>query len=132
MNLNAKLRYASALVAFGLAVSAAGVADAATIAGSWNLSGSIPGAETIAPICVFQQAGARLSGVCRGPSATGPIVGRVSGNAVTWSWHKVPTNNLQVNSIVTFRAVFSAGAVRGTFVDTADRGLVGSFVGRRI
>jgi hypothetical protein len=132
MNLTAKLPYVGALLAFGLAAALGGVAEAATIAGSWNVAGSIPGAETIAPICVFKQAGARLSGICRGPSATGPVVGTVSGNAVTWSWHKVPTNTLQVNSIVTFRAVFSATGVRGTFTDTVDRGLVGSFVGRRI
>jgi hypothetical protein len=119
-------------VAFGLAASASGIAEAAVFAGSWNVSAVIPGRETTAPICVFKQAGAKLSGICRGPSATGPAVGTVVGSTVVWSWHKVPTNNLQINSIATYRGVFSGTAIRGTWSDSVYPGLAGTFVGRRI
>ncbi len=122
-----------ALLGLGLFGGTCGISAAATFAGTWTISATLgnPVVETTAPTCVFEQEGSKLSGRCKGPSASGPAAGVVSGSAVEWQWHKIPTNHLQVNSIATYRGTFSGSTVRGTWTDSYDRGLVGPFTGQR-
>jgi hypothetical protein len=133
MNLQARLR-AGVLAAFALGVCVPAVADAAVFAGGWTVSATLghPVVEVTAPTCLFRQSGNKIAGTCKGPSAAGPAAGTVVGQSVVWSWHKVPTNRLQVNSIATYRGVFTGALIRGTWTDTADPGLVGTFAGHRI
>jgi len=134
MKVSTALRYGSALAGLVLAVSSSVAAEAAVFGGVWTVSASLghPVVETTAPTCVFKQSGGKISGTCKGPSAAGPAVGSVSGNVVLWSWHKIPTNRLQVNSIATYHGTFAGGVIRGTWTDTADPGILGTFVGQRV
>jgi hypothetical protein len=134
MNLSNTLRYASASFGLALAVSLPSLAGAANFAGSWSFSGAMgrPTVETIAPLCVFRQSGSVIAGSCKGPAGIGSASGSANGGAIVFQWTRIATSRLQRNSVVTFRGVSNGSAIRGTFTDSADPGLVGSFAARRI
>jgi hypothetical protein len=130
-----RFRLTCALAGFSLVALLPAVADAAVFAGTWSVSASLgsPVVETTAPTCVFRQDGIAITGTCTGPSAVGLAAGRVVGRTVIWSWHKHPTNNLQINSIATYRGVFTAGGqISGTWSDSAYPGAVGTFAGHAL
>jgi len=133
MNLRAKLCYASALVGFALA-SSPGIAEAANFAGTWSVAGAMgnPLVETVAPLCVFQQAGNKIAGTCKGPAGIGSAVGAVSGSSIIWRWSRVATSRAQHNGYVTFRGVWGPAGLRGTWTDSAIPGLAGAFTGRKL
>jgi len=134
MNLSLKLRYASALAGFALAVSIPGVASAANFAGVWSFSGAMgnPAVETIAPVCVFRQSGDTLTGSCKGPAGIGSVTGGgVNGVRMTFRWNRIATSAAQRNGVITFFGVAGASGIRGTWTDSYRPGGVGVFVGRR-
>jgi hypothetical protein len=66
-----------------------------SMSGTWSVSGLIGpsggiNGVTWSPTCVFQQAGDRLAGTCRGPAGVGPAAGAVSGAVVTFQWQYTP------------------------------------------
>jgi hypothetical protein len=131
MNFSNTLRYASASLGLALIVSIPQLAGAANFAGSWSFSGSSR-AETIAPVCVFRQSGNVIAGSCKGPAGIGSASGTANGGAIVFQWTRIATSRLQRNSVVTLRGVSNGSAIRGTFTDSADPGVVGSFAARRI
>jgi hypothetical protein len=134
MNLAAKLRFASALAGFALVVSVPAIAQAASYAGAWAITGRMgnPLVETIAPVCVFRQAGNTITGSCQGPAGIGSVTGGgVNGNRITWRWNRIATSTAQRSSVVTFFGVLGPAGIAGTWTDSAARGLVGAFSARR-
>lgn len=128
-----KLRYLSALAGFALAVSAPGIASAANYAGTWSFSGRMGNVETIAPVCVFRQAGNTLGGSCKGAAGIGSVTGGgVNGARVTWRWNRIATSSLQRTSVVTFFGILGPRGISGTFTDSAQPGGVGAFSGYKV
>jgi hypothetical protein len=133
MNVKTNFRYASVLVGFAL-VCVPGIVDAANFSGTWSVAGAMghPFVETVAPVCVFQQAGSRIAGTCKGPAGIGSAVGAVSGSTIIWRWSRVATSRAQHNGFVTFRGVWGRAGLSGTWVDSAVPGLVGTFAARKL
>jgi hypothetical protein len=133
MNLTSKLRYASALAGFALAVSVPGIASADNFAGTWSFSGRMGNREIIAPVCVFRQSGNTLGGSCKGAAGIGSVTGGgVNGARITWRWNRIATSSLQRTSFVTFFGVLGPRGISGTWTDSVQPGGVGAFSGYRV
>jgi hypothetical protein len=111
-------------VAFGMALCAAGAADAQSvnIAGTWNVQGAIQVGGTLfsaAPTCKFEQVGDRLAGTCIGPNAAGPLTGVVSGRAVSWTWTHRATDAVGNSGVTDFDGVYvDRHLIRGTMTSS--------------
>jgi hypothetical protein len=135
MNVIAKFRYGSALVAFAIVASSASSADAANFAGSWAVSGRLgnPVVATSAPVCVFRQAGNAIAGSCKGPNGIGSADGSVNGRAIAWRWHIIATNAVGLAGTATYRGVWgSDGVIRGTWTHSRRPGAYGPFTAQKL
>ena len=76
----------AAILALPLAVQAAG-----DVSGTWNFSGvTVLGSQpigTLESICRLDQAGAKITGVCRGTGGDEAMDGFVTGGHITLLWH---------------------------------------------
>jgi hypothetical protein len=102
------------------------------LSGSWQVQGRMEaGGQTVAmaaPVCDFQQAGAQLTGICRGPNAEGPLKGAMVGGHVTWDWTTKATTALGLDGVASFKGDLGAdGTVRGTWTTSATGDLTGDF-----
>jgi hypothetical protein len=128
----AKVRYTAALMGFALCISSVGIVDAANFAGTWTFSAVMANA-TSAPVCVFRQAGNRISGSCKGPNGIGSAIGAVSGDAIAFQWHIIATNPRGLAGIATYKGVWgSDGVVRGRWTHSAIPREVGTFTGQKL
>jgi len=135
VNTFVKLRYASALAGFALAISFPGIAGAANFAGSWAFSGTLgnPVLATSAPICVFRQNGSAISGSCKGPYGIGSANGSVNGSAIYFQWHVIATRAGGLGGIATYHGYWGGdGVVRGTWWHSTYPGIVGNFTGQKV
>jgi hypothetical protein len=135
MTLKTRLRLASALAGFAIVVSSAGVANAATFAGTWAYSATLgrPVIATSAPVCVLRQSGNTLSGSCKGPNGIGSGAGIVNGRAILLQWHHIATTSIGRTGTATYHGVWgSDGVVRGTWVDTVWPGVTGTFTAQKL
>ena len=77
----------SGIIATALAaISFAGVASAAGLAGTWQITGDIVG-NAVNPTCDFKDAGGKLTASCLGGDATDV---KVEGKNVSWEWNPGP------------------------------------------
>jgi hypothetical protein len=60
-------------------------ADVPDYSGSWQIAADSPSFHAH-PLCVFQQAGDRITGHCMGGSNTGPVEGIVKGDSFNFVW----------------------------------------------
>jgi hypothetical protein len=117
------------LAAFALFV-APQPAGAAGFAGTWSVAGALGNVRTN-PVCTFRQAGSTLSGTCRGPNASGPAAGKVSGGQIAWQWRANAMNANATSGIATFKGVVGPdNVIRGSWTFSALRG-AGTFTAIR-
>ena len=127
-----KLLSATALMGFALLNVSVGTADAANFAGTWTFSGMMANAHS-SPVCVFRQAGSKISGSCKGPNGIGSAAGTVNGTAILFQWHVIPTNRLGLGGVATYHGRWgSDGVVRGTWTHSAVPREVGTFSGQKL
>ncbi len=124
------------LAGAAMAAIFAGSASARSFAGTWSVSATfISGGRvvgTATPVCTFQQAGARISGTCKGPNGLGPAAGTVSGGTVNWQWNHAATTAYGVSGSTRFHGTVGPdGVIRGTAVSTVRPGLIGTFTEQR-
>jgi hypothetical protein len=108
----------TALLAGGaLAAMPEASARAADLTGTWDVSGTIQHGNvlfTATPVCTFQQAGAQLTGTCKGPNALGPAVGKVEGANVAWQADVKAYTAVGYTGILSFRGTMGPdGVIRG-------------------
>jgi D-alanyl-D-alanine-carboxypeptidase/D-alanyl-D-alanine-endopeptidase len=109
---------------------------AADFSGEWDVDGVIQSdGQVVArtrPHCVFQQAGERLSGTCKGPNGLGVATGTVSGKTVSWRWEETGVTPNAVSGTAAFDGTQGADAVvRGAMSFSALPGMTGTFVQHR-
>jgi hypothetical protein len=127
---------AGAGLALGLALAAGGAAaQQAEVSGKWAVSGEIVTgeAQVIArPVCDFQQAGAKLTGSCKGPNAHGPATGSVAGQKVSWTWELTADTAIGANGTGRFEGELGADhVIRGTWSFSGLPGASGKFTGEK-
>lgn len=109
----------------------AGVASADGFAGTWTVHGVLgnPPVAQATPVCVFRQAGDRISGTCRGPNGIGAADGVASGNTIIWHWHIIATTSVGMPGVATFSGTLDPdGYIRGTWRHSSMPKVSGPFV----
>jgi hypothetical protein len=104
------------------ALTAAGAASAQTpnISGVWHVNGRAHyGAvwASATPTCTFRQVGGRLSGICVGPAARGPLSGAIAGTRVSWTWSHGATRPDGVSGDTQFNGIYvNSRLIRGSMI----------------
>jgi hypothetical protein len=111
-------------------------ASALNLSGSWNISGSIQqGGQMIfsfTPRCVFQQAGATLTGTCKGPNSLGPATGRVNGRNVLIQANVVPYTSIGYRGSIQLSGTLAPdNVIRGQMRVSSLPGRIGVFTAQR-
>jgi len=110
-------------------------ADRTDFSGEWRVSGLIEanGQAVLAkPTCVFQQAGARLTGTCKGPNSLGTATGTVDGRRLSWRWDATPSTPIGANGVESFDGTLGPdGVVRGATTYSGLPGATGTFTQQR-
>jgi beta-lactamase regulating signal transducer with metallopeptidase domain len=112
-------------------------AQTADLSGTWVFEGVLEAQGQVAgvfkPLCVFQQAGDKLVGSCKGPAALGVASGTVDGQKVSWRWDWADyTSNTAREGIASFDGSLGADSViRGSLTSSNEPGVSGTFSGRR-
>jgi hypothetical protein len=126
---------AGAGLALGLAVAGSAAAQPADVSGQWAVAGEIVTgeAQVIArPVCVFQQAGPKLTGNCKGPNAHGPASGSVAGQKLNWTWELTPDTPIGASGSASFEGELGADhVIRGTWSFSGLPGASGKFTGEK-
>jgi len=120
-------------LAAGAAAWAAG--QQIDVSGPWSFVGDIKadGREALAkPQCTFKQSGDTLSGSCKGPNSSGPAIGKIEGQHVSWRWTHTPYTKAGLGGVSTFDGVVGADkSISGTWTYSGLPGASGSFSGQR-
>jgi len=90
-------------------ILAAGLAMAADISGTWNVTIEIQG-NTGTPTFVLKQDGEKLTGTYSGMLGEAPITGTIKGDQVEWSFD---VKSDQVSGKVTYRGTVSGAKMSG-------------------
>ena len=114
-----------------LMVSAPAWAQEADIAGSWIIEAKFDDGSIARPLCIFQQAGARLTGTCKGPNSMGTSTGAVKGQQVSFTWNGVAyTPQGGTGQLVYSGALKADGTISGkvVFNPSSTQALSGTFI----
>jgi hypothetical protein len=129
-------RHLAAGLALGLAFAAgSAAAQQADVAGQWAVTGEIVTGEAqvvAKPVCVFQQAGPKLTGNCKGPNAHGPATGSVAGQKLSWTWQLTPDTPIGASGSASFEGELGADhVIRGSWSFSGLPGATGKFTGEK-
>jgi hypothetical protein len=90
-------------------ILAAGLAMAADVTGTWNVTVEIQG-NTGTPTFVLKQDGEKLTGTYSGMLGDAPVTGTIKGDQVEWSFD---VKSDQVSGKVTYRGTVSGAKMSG-------------------
>ena len=130
------LSFCAALVGAGALAAMPLAAAARDFSGSWHLSGTIQDngrlVFTATPVCVFQQAGPKLTGTCKGPNSMGPAAGVVDGATISFQSDVTPISSIGATGALQCSGVLGPdGVIRGQMRFSGLPGLVGAFTAQR-
>lgn len=113
-------------------VASASPSSAANFTGVWKINGTIltgtPVVFVVTGTCIFQQAGAMLSGTCQGPRALGTAGGTVNGLATSWQINLTPDAPGGASGELRFTGIRDAdGVIHGQMMYSGLPGRVGNF-----
>ena len=111
-------------------------AQTADLSGTWTFEGVMESQGQVVlvskPLCVFQQAGDKLVGSCKGAGGLGVATGTVEGQKVSWRWDETAYTPNGATGVASFDGSLGAdNVIRGDMTFSTQPGATGTFSGRR-
>jgi hypothetical protein len=118
------------------AIKPSASAQTADLSGTWTFEGVLESKGQVVmvarPLCVFQQAGGKLVGSCKGPGGLGVATGTVDGQKVSWKWDETASSPNGVTGVGSFEGSLGAdNVIRGDVTFSSQPDAAGTFSGRR-
>jgi len=79
----------------------------ADVSGTWQIEAKCERGGAV-PVCIFQQAGMRITGTCKGPNSLGTSSGNVKGQQVEFVWESLAYTRLEAPIRTTFSGTVNA------------------------